>query len=252
MKMRVLASGSKGNSCYIESENYRLLIDDGILYKRLCALLEDVVPTSIKAILVTHSHNDHIKGLASFVKKSGAKVYAPPLVIEDLKSIIPVEFLVGIPDEFDLEDIHVTVIHTSHDVLGSCGYLLNCNGKEMVYITDTGYLNRKYIKKLSNKDVYLLESNHDETMLMDGPYPYYLKQRVLSDKGHLSNGTCSMCLTQMCGKRTHHVILAHLSEINNTPDLALKTVEEAFYDEGKELPTIIVASQYEALDFIEV
>ncbi|MEG0994745.1 MAG: MBL fold metallo-hydrolase [Bacilli bacterium] len=252
MKIRILASGSSGNSCLVQTKEISLLIDVGIIYNQLCYLLKEIDPLSITAVLITHTHNDHIKGLSSFIKKSGATVFAPSLIIDELKSIIPLESLYAIDDTFSLKDIQVTVIHTSHDAKGSCGYLLKNEDREFVYITDTGYLNRKYLKSLINKDVYLLESNHDEVMLMEGNYPYFLKQRVLSDKGHLSNGTCSSYLTKMCGTKTHHIILAHLSSKNNTTILARKTIEQAFEEEHKVLPQVIIATQNESTEVIEV
>ena len=121
----------------------------------------------------------------------------------------------------------------------------------MVYITDTGYINRKYLKKLGNKSLYVLESNHDEQMLMDGPYPYYLKQRVISDAGHLSNKTTSKYLSDSVGEKTKYIVLAHLSEKNNTEEIAYSEVSGRLENtnfRGK----ILIAKQNESLDLLEV
>ena len=128
--------------------------------------------------------------------------------------------------DFSFTEFDIEVIHTSHDAKGSVGYIVNNEKSSLVYITDTGYINNSYLKKMQNKNVYIFESNHDITMLMTGPYPYILKQRVVSDKGHLSNEQAGNYLKELIGKNTKKIVLAHLSEINNTKEIALKTVKE--------------------------
>src|SRR5699024_1080680 len=118
-------------------------------------------------------------------------------------------------------------IKTSHDAKGSVGFLITEDDNSIVYITDTGYINRKYFPLLENKNIYYIESNHDEKMLMDGPYPYYLKQRIISDEGHLSNDTTAKYLKKLVGDNTKYIILAHLSEHNNKEELAYIATSEA-------------------------
>jgi phosphoribosyl 1,2-cyclic phosphodiesterase len=133
------------------------------------------------------------------------------------------------------------------DVIIACDFK---NKEEtLVYITDTGYINRKYLSKMVNKDLYLIESNHDEVMLMDGPYPRFLKERVISDKGHLSNTTTSKYLKKIVGERTKYVILAHISEKNNTEELAYTCTKEMLDNDKID---IIIAKQYEESPMIEV
>lgn len=119
----------------------------------------------------------------------------------------------------------------------------------MIYVTDTGYINRKFLSKMTEKDIYVIESNHDEKMLMDGPYPRFLKERVISDKGHLSNYTTAKYLQKIVGKNTKYIILAHISETNNTKELALNTTKDLLNRDDIE---IIVAKQDEESKFVEV
>jgi len=132
---------------------------------------------------------------------------------------------------------------TSHDV-ESVGYLIQNQKSSLVYITDTGYINRKYLNRLENKSIYIIESNHDEKMLMEGPYPYILKQRILSDKGNLPNH-------MVAGENTKYIILAHLSEKNNTEELAYQTTKKHL-EENKVEKNILVAKPYESLEMVEV
>lgn len=252
MKIKVLASGSKGNSTYVETKNLKLLIDMGITYQYLVNELNQVAinPSQIDFVLITHTHNDHIKGLQSLVRKTNLKVLITPEMVEELRKKIPLENLIIIEDENIIEETKITLIHTSHDV-ASVGYIIEDNNKSFVYITDTGYINKKYIPTLTNRELYIIESNHDEKMLMDGPYPYILKQRVIGDKGHLSNNTTGKLLCEIVGEKTKKIVLAHISENNNTEELAYKTVRKLL--DNKNITTDIeLAKQYESLEIIEV
>ena len=215
MRAIVLGSGSKGNSTLFIGNNKKILIDVGFSYPKMNELLKqyDFKPSDIDAILVTHTHKDHIIGLSSFLKKN-----------------------------------MIQVIHTSHDAVGSVGFIISDDKSSLVYVTDTGYINSSFLKKMKNKNVYIFESNHDVKMLMNGPYPYILKQRVISDKGHLSNEQAGNYLKDLIGKKTKKIILAHLSEINNTPEIALKTVKSII---DKKI-TIETAYQNECLDVGEI
>ncbi len=229
MKVKTLASGSKGNCTIVICDDEKFIIDIGISYLNLKTRLEEnnLSITDFKSILITHSHNDHIKGLASLVKHTNIKVYIPQKMYSELENIISKDRCVFINDNFQLNDVDIELIHTSHDTNCSVGYIINYNGKSLVYVTDTGYINRKFLNKMKKKDMYIIESNHDEIMLMDGPYPRFLKERVISDKGHLSNNTTAKYLKSLVGENTHHILLAHLSEKNNTEELALQTTISA-------------------------
>ncbi len=250
MKIKTLASGSKGNCSIVLCGNTKLLIDMGISYLQLKKNLSDLSLkiSDFAGLLITHAHSDHIKGLSTLTKNEQIKIFIPRQMETELQDKIGNCEVVFIEDCFTINDVQIELIHTSHDAF-SVGYIIEYDGKSLVYVTDTGYINRKYLEKMKSKEIYLLESNHDEKMLMEGPYPYYLKQRVLSDKGHLSNHTTAKYLEKLIGKNTKYVILAHLSEKNNTEEIAYSTVSEKL--QGTEVD-IVIARQNEVSPFIEV
>lgn len=252
MKIKVLASGSKGNCSLIETASARFLIDIGITYQRLKKELEkmNLNLDDIDALFLTHAHNDHTSGLKVLLKHTNFKIYANKDIIKELTVDINKERIELYDSIMHLNSTELTIFKTSHDAKGSVGFLITDDGSSLVYITDTGYLNRKYFKLLTNRNIYYIESNHDEKMLMDGPYPYYLKQRILSDEGHLSNETTSKYLKKLVGDSTKYIILAHLSEHNNKEELAYTTTRVALQDRSD--IKILVAKQNEALEEIEV
>ena len=223
MRVSVLSSGSKGNTTYIESKNAKILIDVGNTAKYIKEKLEDigVEPEELDAVLITHTHIDHVKGLKVFEKKYNIPVYLTDIM---LKSLDFIDKYVLLDDEFDIKDIHINSIKTSHDAPDSRGYVLSSENKSVVYITDTGYINKKYFDILKNRNLYIMESNHDVEMLNNGNYPFSLRQRILSDKGHLSNYDSAKYLCSFIGDNTKYVLLAHLSEDNNTEELAYETL----------------------------
>ncbi len=254
MKVKVLASGSKGNATLVQTEHAILLIDAGISYQRIASyFLEEKIDLKkdLKGILLTHSHTDHTKGLRVLSKYSSCPVYVPKGMEEQIKDIVPQSRMILFEEPFFVEDIQVDTLPTSHDVSPSVGYILENEGKTLLYMTDTGYINERLFSKMRDKSMYVLESNHDTTMLMDGPYPRYLKERVDSDNGHLSNRQAATYLAATVGKHTKHVVLAHLSEHNNTENLAYETVHSRLKEEGYEIP-ILLARQEEPTELIEV
>lgn len=252
MKVKVLASGSKGNCTLIKTEKINILIDIGITYQQLASELEKInlTPKDLSAILITHTHSDHIKGLPVLVKKTNLKVYALEEMVEELSKKIPLDNIFLYENPLELEDLKINLIRISHDVEG-VGFIIEHKNHSLVYITDTGYINRKYLPMMKNKDIYIIESNHDEEMLMEGPYPYILKQRVIGDKGHLSNKTTAEYLLETVGEKTKKIVLAHISENNNTEELALNTTKELLEENGI-YKDIILAKQHESLEEIEV
>ena len=248
MQLSVLASGSKGNSCYIKTNNHNILIDIGLtsltIEKKLKQI--NVEPKNIDTILLTHTHVDHIAGLRVFVKKYKPKVYLSREMYKELKLDLPdYEFL---EDEIKIDTLLIETVQVSHDV--ECnGYILIENNKSIVYITDTGYIHEKNYEKLSNKNIYVLESNHDVEKLMTGKYPYHLKQRILSSRGHLSNDETAYYLKHLIGPDTEKIYLAHLSEENNTTEKAYNTTKEVIKDTNIEL---IIAYQNEETELITV
>ena len=252
MKIKVLASGSKGNCSYIETSSARFLIDIGITYQRLKKELEKMNLTleDIDALLLTHAHNDHTSGLKVTLKHTNFKIYTNNEMLKEL--IVPIEnYRIELYQEtIHLNNTKITIFKTSHDAKGSVGFIIEDEKNSLVYITDTGYINKKNFKLLANKNIYYIESNHDEKMLMDGPYPYYLKQRIISDEGHLSNDTTAKYLKKLVGDNTKYIILAHLSEHNNKEEIAYNTSRETLKDRSD--IKIVVAKQSEALEEVEV
>jgi len=253
MKVQILASGSKGNCTYIETKNSKVLIDVGISYQRIKEelLRINVDINSINAIMISHVHKDHISGLSSVLKKINIPVFIKEelkLELERLNSQIELQI---VDEKFYINDIQVEIINASHDV-PAYGFILDDGTTSLVYLTDTGYINRKYYELTKNKNIYIIESNHDEKMLMEGKYPYILKQRVISDKGHLSNRYTGKFLSKTIGKDTKYIVLAHISEHNNTPELALEQVKEELKESEFNFENILIAKQYEETELIEV
>lgn len=251
MRAIILGSGSKGNSTLLIGKNKKILIDVGFSYPKMLMNLGeyDISPKDIDAVIVTHTHKDHIAGLSTFIKKNNTMVYSNNDMLTELSKIISEDMIKVMDDEYTIGEFNILAIHTSHDAPGSVGFVISDDNSNLVYVTDTGYINKTYLKKLVNKDVYIFESNHDINMLMTGPYPYILKQRVLSDKGHLSNELSGNYLKEITGDKTKRIILAHLSEINNTPELALDTVKAILNNDKIRIET---ASQNETFDIGEI
>ena len=226
MKAIILGSGSKGNSTLLLTDTKKILIDVGLSYSKTKMILEkyNYKPSDIDFILLTHEHKDHIYGLASLVKKEKKYVYIPKGMYKVINKVVDADYLIPIQEEtIHIEDLTIRFLPTSHDAVDPVGFVIE-DSKSLVYMTDTGYISKKNIKYMKNKTIYILESNHDPEMLMSGPYPYVLKQRVVSDTGHLSNEMAGKYLREMIGENTQKIILAHLSETNNLEDLAIKTV----------------------------
>ena len=252
MNVCVLSSGSKGNTTYIETKETKILIDCGNSSKYILNKLEElnVNPKEIDAILITHVHVDHIKGLQVILKHINPTVYMTKKMYPYLDYVTNYEFIEN--NTFAIKDIKVETIKTSHDTEDSVGYIINNGNKSVVYITDTGYINKKYFDILTNRDIYIFESNHDIEMLNNGRYPFELRQRILSDKGHLSNYDSAKYLSQFIGDKTKKIILAHLSEENNTEKLALDTLYDRLNKEKINFNNIIIAKQSKKTELIKI
>ena len=252
MKVIVLSSGSKGNTTYIETKESKILIDCGNTCKYVCEKLKqiDVNPESLDGILITHTHVDHINGLKVFLHKYNTKLY----ITEKMQHDLPFAenyYLIN-ENNFYINDLKIDVIKTSHDASDSQGFILTNNNKSAVYITDTGYINIKYHEILKNKDLYIFESNHDVEMLNNSKYPFHLRKRILSDKGHLSNYDSAKYLSDFIGVNTKYILLAHLSEENNTCELAYETLLDRLNICNKHVDNIIVAEQNKETELIEL
>ncbi len=254
MKVCVLSSGSGGNCTLIESGKTKILVDLGTssLYaeKRLREI--NIEPEEIDGIFITHTHVDHIKGIKVFLKKYNTKLYLSEIILKEIYTEIKPQNYEIIDNEINLNDFNVTMFKISHDTEDANGFIFESNGRSVVYVTDTGYLNIRNHKLLTNRNMYVFESNHDVEMLMNGHYPYHIKQRILGDKGHLSNKDSAYYLSKFVGNNTKCVILAHLSKDNNTKELALETLQDCLKKCNKDVEKILIAEQDKRTELIEV
>lgn len=253
MKVSVLSSGSKGNCTYIETLNHKILIDIGTssLYVEKSLKSLGVNPEDIDIVLITHAHIDHVGGLRVFSKKYNPLVYISDKILKE--SNLKIENVSREDEVIVNSDINIRSIKLSHDVTDIRGYVIEEGTHSMVYITDTGYINENNFKYINNKNLYVFESNHDVEKLMNNPkYPHHTKIRILSDKGHLSNKDSAYYLTKLIGDNTNHIILAHLSEQNNTEELALSTLKETLERKNIDFKNIKIARQNEMTELIEI
>lgn len=233
-KICPLFSGSSGNSIYISSGETAILIDVGKSAKQIEISLKEnnLNVNDIKAIFITHEHTDHIQGLRVFASRYNVKTYASKGTYEILKykGIINGKFPVEIIDknEINIDSMSIKSFSTSHDSAESLGFVVSTYDDRKIGIaTDLGFVSKTVCDSLTGCDVLVFESNHDIGMLENGPYPYYLKRRILSSKGHLSNNACAKILPEFLKTGTTRFILAHLSKENNIEELAYQTSLES-------------------------
>jgi len=216
-KLLIAASGSKANATLVIHNKKAVLIDCGTSYRALHEVMaiSGLYPECISAVLVTHSHSDHTKGLATLAKKLSVPFY----------SGVDIDGCEKLCGALDIDGMHITSFACCHDV-DCVGYKISAEGKTLAVATDTGVVTGSMIVELQGCDTVMLECNHDPDMLKNGPYPYELKQRIASHKGHLSNPDCARVITYLAHTGTKQAVLAHLSETNNTPLVAMHTVRQ--------------------------
>lgn len=219
-----LFSSSKGNSSFIGNSDGGILVDAGVSCKRLCDALKanEIDPSVIQGIFITHTHSDHVSGLKVFTKKYHIPVFAQRTNLEILAANGKIDPSCDVTEvdggEIAIGDYSVKAFATFHDTPASCGYQINTpDGKKVCVCTDLGTVTNEVDMHLSGCDLVLLESNYDESMLKNGSYPYELKRRIASDHGHLSNADCGEQLKKLMRVGTYKFILGHLSQENNTP-----------------------------------
>ncbi len=254
MKACVLASGSEGNVTYIETSNHKILFDAGTNVKYIKERLSELSSSieDIDYIFITHVHDDHIKALKGIIKKYNPKICLSKIMYDELEFLHEYNNILLYDDLVELDDSVIDIIKTSHDTTDARSFIIRSEDKSIVYLTDTGYINQKYFRKLYNNNVYLFESNHDIEMLLNGPYPKWLKDRVMGPKGHLSNKDSSIYLAKLIGPNTSKIILTHLSHKNNTEEKALETIKETFIEYDVEFYDIRCARQKEKSELIEI
>lgn len=254
MKIVVLASGSKGNVTYVEGNNCKLLIDAGKNYKYIKEKLEEIGVNvkDINYVLISHNHTDHISALKTLLARSKATVVISEKMMHEIEDLKDYPKIIFLEDTINLDGINVISFRSSHDAVDSRNFVLEEDGKKVCYVTDTGYVNTRNFKYLKDLDVYLFESNHDIELLQHGPYPAWVKARILSDEGHLSNKASAFYLTKLIGPNTKEIVLMHLSECNNMEDIALEEVNNTFIDYDIDFHNIIVARQDEESEVISV
>lgn len=234
MRLVSIASGSSGNCIYVGSDNTHILVDAGISNKRIEQGLNEigVRGDELTAIVITHEHSDHTKGLGVLARKRGIPIYGTKNTLEEIAAMkslgeYPRELLRPIQADVDFKigDLEVKPFHIDHDAADPVAYRIQCDNRSVAVATDMGHFDQYIIEHLQGLDALLLESNHDVRMLETGPYPYYLKRRILSDHGHLSNDNAGRLLNHILHDNMKKILLGHLSKENNYEELAYETVK---------------------------
>lgn len=254
MELRTLASGSSGNCILLSHKGVHLLLDAGISCKRILTDLRElgIDPKTVAGILITHEHSDHIAGLATLTKRLGVPVYASPGTARALRRRMawPAGLLRDVEpgEEFALEEFTVRGFTTSHDAEEPMGFAFTAGSRRAAVVTDLGYVSDAVLDGVLGAQAVVCESNHDVEWLQSGPYPYYLKARILGDRGHLSNEAGAALALQCIRAGAHTVILAHLSAENNSPARALETARTLLAGDGFASVTLAVAPRSEMSD----
>lgn len=234
MRLVSIASGSSGNCIYVGSDQTHILVDAGISNKRIEQGLNEIglKGTEIDGIVITHEHSDHTKGLGVLARRYGVPIYGTKETLEEIREmkqlgVFSSELLKPIlPDvDFMIGDLTVKPFSINHDAANPVAYRIQHERRSVAVATDMGHFNQYIIDHLQGLDALLLEANHDVNMLQTGPYPYYLKRRILSDHGHLSNENCGRLINCLLHDNLKKILLGHLSKENNYEELAYETVK---------------------------
>jgi phosphoribosyl 1,2-cyclic phosphodiesterase len=251
MKLCVLGSGSKGNAVYLESGETKLLIDAGLSGRQIKLRLESVGVDikDIRSILISHEHTDHIAGLRVLGKCS--TVYATAGTLSQIRNRFELNGteVIDSGEVFQVGCMRITPFSTSHDVVDPVGFVVEDGYARAAVATDLGVVTRLVSHHLQNLDVMVIESNHDQKLLQNGPYPWEVKQRVKSRLGHLSNLEAEELICDVAHDNLKHIFLAHLSEENNRPDLALTAAKRALDGCGTKLDVCSQARPQKLIKF---
>lgn len=259
-----LSSGSSGNCYYLGNEFHGILIDAGISARSIRNFLKDIqVPIhQILGILVTHNHNDHIKSLQTMACKYHIPIFTTKTVWENILAHpfhkkIGTDCIKTINQQqvFSVANFDILAFPVSHDTPETVGFHIQTMNRKITIVTDLGYICENASKYIKMADFLVVESNYDSEMLQKGPYPAFLKTRIISKTGHLDNIQTASFLSENLNPDTSHICLAHLSKYNNTPQLALDTLKKAFFQKGKILngkPQVLVLKRDMPSELIEL
>lgn len=240
-----LASGSSGNAFLFSNGGTHVLIDCGVSARRLFSFLGQagILSEQLSAIVLTHEHSDHVRGLQQVLRRASVPVYGTPGTLDQVERIAGPFDRRDVPagGTIDFADCAVTSYQTPHDSVASCGYLMTDGAWTVCLATDIGWADPRLAAPLATADLLVLEANHDRDLLIQGGYPYHLKQRVAGDYGHLSNDQCAELLVRSYSGKTRDVWLAHLSKAHNSPELALGAVGAALERAGLPAQSLEVA-----------
>ncbi len=235
MRVINLASGSKGNCTFIEAGNTRILLDAGLSVAEINRRLELIgeKPENIDAVLLTHEHTDHIKGFNAFLKKYNARGYVHELVAENLKDTLDMNKISTITNySFGINDVRIMPFDLPHDSISCLGYMIEYKSNKVSFATDLGYMPERAMKIIKGSALVYIESNHDKKLMRDCKYPYIVKQRIMGDRGHLSNEQASNIIIELAKSGTKHFVLSHISENSNTLEQAFLTNARALEEAG--------------------
>lgn len=246
MEVSALASGSSGNCFYVENNGKGVLIDAGISAKQIVDRLQMLKknPEKIKGIFITHEHSDHIRGADVFARKFRVPIYATKKTAKAVKLCSSYDLVKHIKNNETIEvgGMNIEAFSKSHGSEDPVSYNV-LNGKKVSIITDVGYACKNVISHISDTDFLFMESNHDEIMLERGPYPYFLKQWIRSNTGHMSNLQAALCVLEHGSKNLKHVVLSHLSKTNNTEKLAMETFDHLIKQRKDLNPKVILSTK---------
>jgi len=248
-KIAAIASGSNGNCYYIEHNNISILIDAGISRKQIVERMKklDLDIKKVKGIFISHEHSDHIKGLEVLSKIYSIPVYFTKKTYENTKLKIEKNLLnfFSSDDNIIIEDITIKPFKKKHDAIDPCSFLINVGNKNIGILTDIGSVCENVIKNVHQCNILFLESNYDEKMLNDGKYPYFLKKRIQSDFGHLSNKEAAEIIINFASNNLTHIFLSHLSGENNCPIKAKEFFKSELESNNKSHINLIMTSRKE-------